>query len=70
MARVLRAVPYDVEHVAQFISFDGLSPGDQQLIRSLGLPGTENLFDDDPDVAEAAKRKFARSFFGAGSEDE
>lgn len=62
MDKVLRPVHFDADQLAGYLSLVKLTDDDKELIKSLGLPGTDKLFDEDPDTARAARRQFARSF--------
>lgn len=56
----------DLDQVASQIHAMEISKEDRELIRNLGLPGTEGLFAADPETGKSAARVFLSNFLMAG----
>jgi|SaaInlV_200m_DNA_2_1039689.scaffolds.fasta_scaffold57497_2 hypothetical protein len=70
MVQHMRLVTIDLEQMLSNITFDGLDEAQKARVSALGLPGAQDLFNDDPDRAKAAAREFAASFLGVDEDDE
>ncbi len=69
MTRFLRPVAYDVHQVTEHVRFDRLTEEDRDLISTLGFPGADQLLDGDPQVSDAAVRRFVETFLTAPDDE-
>jgi len=60
----MRTVEIDIDRMLDNISFDNIDEEQKERIKKLNLPGSDRLFDEDPEVAKEAARRFASCFLG------